>query len=301
MGAFGGVPGAVTIPPNLYQGVQSIYPGLTGTTNQAANVIRHQLAGELSPETINTIQDEAARFGVSSGLPLTNFAGYRGLKNLGRNVEDVQKTGLESYNKMLSTLGPMMTDPALAAQIAAWNATMGAAPDPRLNAEEMMRRYMQGLGTGMGARSPGGGTSWVSPSTGWFGNPAGGGGGPLMITGTGDTSPRINMINTPGLTGETNPQDFWTGGADWWQTPEATSDWLFYGGEPGGMGTDYSGLNTGSYDWWTNPEDTGDWLFYGGGGESDFGPYSGGYEGLDQSFTDLGSEWDTLGEYLGEG
>lgn len=308
-GAFGTVPGIVTLPPNLYEGVQSIYPGLTGNTNLAGNVVRHQLSGELSPETINTIQDDAARFGVTSGMPLSNLSGYRGLRNLGRTVEDVQSKGLENYNKLLSTLGPMMTDPALAAQIAAWNATMGAAPDPRLNADEMMRRYREGLGTGLGARNPSGGT-YRPPGGDLLNGPAGGtGGGPFMITGGG--GPGSNIRRPPTILTPDEPQDFWTGGYDWWQTPEGASDWLFYGGEPGGFGTDWSDLNSGitesdfgpysgGYEglggdegnWWDTEGGASDWLFYGGdGGEGDFGPYSGGYEGLGGDTTDWGSDW----------
>jgi hypothetical protein len=303
-GAFGSVPGVVTLPPNLYEGVQSIYPGLAGNTNQAGNVIRHQLQGELSPETINTIQDDAARFGVQSGLPMTNFSGYRGLRNLGRTVEDVQGKGLENYNKLLSTLGPMMTDPALAAQIAAWNATMGAAPDPRMNADEMLRRYNQGLNSGLTARNPGGGT-YRPPNADWFNGPAGGtGGGPIMITGSGNgTVPRRSTTGTG--TEPMTDEDF----ENWaWYT----SGGAFGGNTPVTNRTDWeqlvSDLSGGAWDTDTPILTEDDWDqvawdlsggTFGGSDNGLFGPYSGGYAGLSGGggggdiTTDLGSDWDT--------
>lgn len=161
--AFGQVPGNIGKPPSLYQGIESIYPGIGGLTSGAGRVIGSQIRGELSPETINTIQDEAASFGITSGLPNTNFSGYRGLRNLGLNVEGTQRAGVDAYNKYLSTLAPLMDNPELLAGIASWNATNNAAPDPRRAYEQMLAdygRYMSGAaGAGSMGGSPAGGTA----------------------------------------------------------------------------------------------------------------------------------------------
>lgn len=83
--------------PNAYAGMASIYPNLGQTGAQASQNILANLKGELSPETINTIQDEAARFGVTSGMPLSTLAGSRGLSRLGLATQGVQEQGLQDF------------------------------------------------------------------------------------------------------------------------------------------------------------------------------------------------------------
>lgn len=45
--------------------------------------VRANLAGELPPDVLDLLQTQAAEYGISSGLPGSQFAGYRGLRNLG--------------------------------------------------------------------------------------------------------------------------------------------------------------------------------------------------------------------------
>lgn len=158
--AYGQVPGNLEKPPSLYEGIQSVYPGVSDLTSGAGRVIGSQIRGELSPETINAIQDEAASFGVTSGLPSTNFSGYRGLRNLGLNVEATQRGGVDAYNRYLSTLAPLVDQPEMLTSIASWNATNNAAPDPRMAYEQLLRDYGKYMGgaAGAGSISPAGGT-----------------------------------------------------------------------------------------------------------------------------------------------
>ena len=175
--AYGGKPGVVTLPPSLYQGIQKIYPGISGLTGGAGNVISSQLAGELSPETINAIQDQAASFGISTGMPLSSFAGAKGLKQLGLRVEDVQNTGTKNYLDFLRGLSGTADDPNLAAQLASWNATNLAAGIPEMIAKAAEEAYNRALTNAQGSVkpvSPGGGT--IAPSFG------GGGGVPSRGT-----------------------------------------------------------------------------------------------------------------------
>lgn len=158
-GAFGLVPGTIGVPPNRYEGVQSIYPNISGLTGGAGNIIQSEMAGELSPETINTIQDEAARFGLASGLPLSGLSGNRGLRSLGLSVEGRQRQGLQDYGSFLGTLAPLTTDPNLAASIAQSNAILNASPNPAMAANEQWRRYMEAANMAAAAgRTPAGGT-----------------------------------------------------------------------------------------------------------------------------------------------
>lgn len=45
--------------------------------------VRANLAGELPPDVLDLLQTQAAQYGIASGLPGSQFAGYRGLRNLG--------------------------------------------------------------------------------------------------------------------------------------------------------------------------------------------------------------------------
>lgn len=68
-------------PPSLYSGV--------------ANSLQTALKGELPQDVVNQIQQRAAEFGVASGLPGSQFAGYQGLRNLGLTsldrIKDAEK------------------------------------------------------------------------------------------------------------------------------------------------------------------------------------------------------------------
>lgn len=45
--------------------------------------VRANLAGELPPDVLDLLQTQAAQYGIASGLPGSQFSGYRGLRNLG--------------------------------------------------------------------------------------------------------------------------------------------------------------------------------------------------------------------------
>lgn len=92
-----------------YRNVSAIYPNLSESTGQASNNILHELQGELSPETINSIQDEAARFGILSGMPGSQFSGHRGLRNLGLTVQGTQGQGLQDFLNTLKGYSGTLT------------------------------------------------------------------------------------------------------------------------------------------------------------------------------------------------
>jgi hypothetical protein len=196
-GAYGSVPGAINIPPNIYQQLGTVDPQLAAQTGSLNETILNELQGELSPETINQMQQKAAQFGVSSGMPASQFAGQYGQYMLGQNVEQNQRQGIQDYLSMLKGVGATLTPQQLAAEIASRNATMSAAPNPAAAAQQQMQdwqnRFNQMAGsTGTGA-SPAGGTtnrgtlmpgSGGSPSLGNATNnwPSSGGGGPTEPT-----------------------------------------------------------------------------------------------------------------------
>lgn len=154
-GAFGMVPGAIGLP-NPQGDLAGVYPNLSGQTAQLSKNISSELAGELSPETVNMIQDKAARFGITSGSPLSQFAGAAGLKNLGLSVEQQQKGGLADYLNAITGIQKTQTvSPELQAEIAMQNAVYNAAPDPAMAAKEqqdLLDKYLAET------RGPAGGT-----------------------------------------------------------------------------------------------------------------------------------------------
>lgn len=230
-GAFGKVPGPIGLPPVL-QNLASVYPNLSGTTAQTSQNILGQLRGELSPETIANIEDEAARFGVHSGMPGSGLAFNRLAKNIGLSSQGLQQQGIQNFLGALPTVSKTMTvSPELQSEIAARNALFGSAPDPSQAAAELQRRFQLGLGFGAGGGGAyrsgtpnlgGGGVPQVqSPfdpfgnigSVSVFGGGAGGGGAPMAPMDFGlDGQDNIdwNFFNDPnvwGNAGDTNYVD----------------------------------------------------------------------------------------------
>lgn len=155
---FGMVPGSVGLP-NPAGDLAGVYPNLSGQTGQLSKNIMSELQGELSPETINMIQDKAARFGVSMGSPGSPFAGAQGLKNLGLTVEQQQKGGLADYLNAITGISKTQTvSPELQTEIAQQNAVWNAAPDPAMAAAEQQKLLDKYLNE---TRGPAGGTGGV--------------------------------------------------------------------------------------------------------------------------------------------
>lgn len=107
----------------------TLYPNLSATQAQVSGNTLARLRGELSPETLNTIQDEAARFGVRSGMPGSGISGTRGVRNLGLTAEGQQSQGLADYLNTLKTYsGTLMptTGEQIGAETAITTANIGA-------------------------------------------------------------------------------------------------------------------------------------------------------------------------------
>jgi hypothetical protein len=172
---FGGIPGNIGLP-NPFQDLSSVLPGVGDLNRLASSDVMSELKGQLSPETEALLQDKGAQFGVSSGMPGSQFSRFRTLRDLGRTSEDVQGLGLSNLSRLLQTIsGTETVNPALQAEIASRNATFNAAPVPsqaQNYAKELFDKYLQSF------RGPGGGTgkSPFDPSGGGGQQPLGGGG-----------------------------------------------------------------------------------------------------------------------------
>lgn len=127
---FGGVPGAVSPAPSIFQQVQGVAPGLPSLTSGASNFIGSEQAGQLSPQAIDAIKNQSASWGVSSGMPGSGLADNMGLRNIGLATEQVQEQGVNDYLKFLGGVGATQTNPAINQELAMWNATNKSAPVP---------------------------------------------------------------------------------------------------------------------------------------------------------------------------
>lgn len=126
--------GSAAINPAQYNtNFSTIYPNLSATQGQVASNTLARLRGELSPETLNTIQDTAARFGIGTGMPLggggNTVTGNFGRKLVGQTVEGLQSQGLQDYlNTLKSYSGALMptTGETIGAETSRYGTDVGA-------------------------------------------------------------------------------------------------------------------------------------------------------------------------------
>jgi hypothetical protein len=142
--------------PNPYGDLSSVYPNLGQTNAAASGAVLSKLRGELSPETLANIQNAAASFGVSSGMPGSGLQIHRNLRDLGLSTEALQQQGLQDYNSLIPTVsGTQTVRPELQHEINLQNALDAASPDPSAAAsyaQEVFKKYLNSM------NSPAGGT-----------------------------------------------------------------------------------------------------------------------------------------------
>lgn len=157
---FGTRVGQVPIP-SPFSDLSSVYPNLSQTNAQVSSDVLSRLKGQLSPETINAIQDNAARFGVQSGMPGSGLQRNLTLRDLGLQTEALQQQGLQDYASIVPTISQTQTlRPESQFEFNLQNAVNRAAPDPgaaATYAQGLFDKYLQSL------RSPAGGTGEQSP------------------------------------------------------------------------------------------------------------------------------------------
>jgi hypothetical protein len=187
VGAYGTVPGATATPPSTYEQISGITPQLSSLTNQNANLIGQQMKGVLPTDVIKKIQDMAASWGVSSGMPGSGLSQNLSLRDLGLTSLQEQQTGQTNYLNTLSGLGQQQLDPGLLTSLSQSNATLAAAPNPQAAADQQMMDYLMFLNAAQPSQgtlipNPAAPTSWTAgiqsaftPPGGTFPSWAGGG------------------------------------------------------------------------------------------------------------------------------
>lgn len=159
--AFGTVPGPINVPSSVFSQLASNIPGFSASTSGTGNVINSQLAGTVSPATMNALKTAAAQFGVASGMPGSGLETNQLFGNIAGFSEGQQQKGVQNYLSEVGALGRTMTDPGLAAEISARNADLAAAPDPRLAHQQQLDDYMQALSRSYALSNPSRGPWWA--------------------------------------------------------------------------------------------------------------------------------------------
>ena len=169
-GAYGSVPGNISIPPSIWKQATGAVPAL-GNTTQLTNNIMSEIQGDINPQALKNMQDAAAAYGVQSGMLGSNaipnsLLFNKNLRNIGLDTMAIQRQGQQDYTGLLNAVGGQQTPQALAAEIAAHNAQLNAAPDPTLAALQQLNNYMRGLNLGQQRASAGGGGGYINPGGG---------------------------------------------------------------------------------------------------------------------------------------
>lgn len=159
--AYGSVPASIATPPNIYSQLSGLVPNFGPNTSATGNVINSQLAGTVSPQTLNALKTASAQFGVASGMPGSGLEANQLFGNIAGFSEGQQQKGVNNLLAEAGTFGPTMTNPNLAAEIAARNADYAAAPDPRLAAEEQFNQWLKGFNITNAASHPSTGPWWA--------------------------------------------------------------------------------------------------------------------------------------------
>lgn len=120
-------------------------PGLSGlgNTNAAAmGDINSMLAGQLSPATVNSIQNYAASRGISGGMPGANIFQNLGAESIGQTAEGLEQQGIQDYPSFVGAVNSTQTNsPALQFQSGLTNAQNAAAPNPTAAASYAQQIY----------------------------------------------------------------------------------------------------------------------------------------------------------------
>lgn len=161
--AYGSVPNPIAQPPNLYSQLQSV-PGFSSNTSGTGAVIGSQLAGTVSPQTLNALKTGSAQFGVASGMPGSGLQQKDLFANIAGFSEGQQQKGVQNQLAQTSTLAPTMTNPNLAAEVSSHNADLASAPDPRMAAEQQFNDWLRGFNITQNASRPHTST-WASGGT----------------------------------------------------------------------------------------------------------------------------------------
>lgn len=149
---------------------------LTGTKN----VISEMLRGELPEGVKQQLLDQAAAYGVASGTSGSQFAGFRGLRQLGLNSLQYMQSGVNSAEQWVRTAAAIAQAPLMNLGLGFISQTAGLAfqeEEARRQQESLLGKWSLGnfltdASTSLmetGAMWGGGSTGGAQPMSSWFG------------------------------------------------------------------------------------------------------------------------------------
>ncbi len=142
---FGHNIGMLGQPVSVYDQLKQNVPNYGALTQSATSNIGGELNGQLSPQTMDTIQNSAATKGVAGGYGGSQFQDNNELANLGLTSEALQHQGLTDYNQFATTTGQQQQAPELQYEVASQNALNAAAPNPaeaQNYAQSLFEKYL---------------------------------------------------------------------------------------------------------------------------------------------------------------
>lgn len=218
-------------------------PGYQSMVGQSSQNIGSLLRGEIPTDVMNLLNQQMAERGVASGLAGSPNANAAALQGLGLTSLGLQKQGEGELTAaigrtpvpQLFNVAQFLTTPGdeQAAQMAA--NIYAAAPDPNLQAQELMKLFSQFMGRFSGGGG-GGGTGVPNLNLNWPNMPGAtypptavsGGGGQLQVGPSppnqtaGPPSPQVGTTGTGTQLGPANPNAWNLGGtspsANWMNT-----------------------------------------------------------------------------------
>lgn len=145
---YGTKPQPIGMPSSTYAQVLGVNPTLGALGAPAASAIGSEIAGTLSPGTVNQLTDKAAAYGVNIGMPGLQ-PGSLALNNLlsqmGTSSEALSQAGIGAYGNILGTTANTQLDPALQSDVSEWNSVVRSAPDPAAAAQLQQNEFQQYL------------------------------------------------------------------------------------------------------------------------------------------------------------
>src|SRR5208337_3002981 len=135
-------------------------PGYSVMANQASGLAESYMAGQLPPDVIAQMQEQAAQRGIGIGSPGSEDANASYLQALGLNTLGLEQQGTSLYQSLLAG-APRTTNQSGSQTTSNANliAEANAAPNPYSAAMANLAASQGGLTSGAGSvTTPGGGT-----------------------------------------------------------------------------------------------------------------------------------------------
>jgi hypothetical protein len=163
-GVFGAVPGPISLP-QPFQAFGKALPNTPAIAGGASSDIVNELSGQLSPDTLATIQNNGAAWGVDEGIPGSGLQQNYDLNAAAQASMAQQQQGQKNYQ---ATVGPtsryLTVAPSTEAELAQINAINAASPNPTQAGLVNIGSHIAGLGFGYALNDLTGGSGGSSVS-----------------------------------------------------------------------------------------------------------------------------------------